>query len=205
MHTTRTFTLIAVGAALSLMGCGADSPDETTSAGGGSGHNAADVAFASDMVQHHAQALTMVDLTAGRDLDPEVQELADGIRDAQVPEIETMVDWLTEWDEEIPATVRDHANADEDHGMGHGDMDTGMDGDMPGMMSAEDMTALEQAPDAQFEDLWLEMMIEHHEGAVEMARTEQTDGEYAAAIDLAEQIVESQSSEIEQMRALLDS
>ena len=90
---------------------------------------------------HHAQALSMVDLTMERPLDPEVQQLTERIREAQAPEIQTFSGWLTDWDEEIPETVRDHANAHGDHDMGG---DTGTD--MPGMMTADDMTALEEAP-----------------------------------------------------------
>ena len=74
-------------------------------------HNDADVAFATDMIQHHAQALSMVDLTEGRTLDPEVKQLAEDIRATQAPEIEKMADWLQDWDEKVPATMRDHSNA----------------------------------------------------------------------------------------------
>ncbi len=109
-----------------------------------------------------------------------------------------MTDWLTEWDEPIPATVRDHLNA-EGHG-DHGD-DTGMD--MPGMMSADEMAALEAASDAEFGDLFLAMMIEHHEGAIEMAQAEQEDGRYEPAVTLAEQIESGQAAEVDDMRALL--
>jgi uncharacterized protein (DUF305 family) len=158
------------------------------------------------MIQHHAQALAMVDLTVERQLDPEVQALVEAIRAAQAPEIETMSDWLTEWGEPLPATVRDHVNAgdDEHGGGGHGEDtgdDTGMD--MPGMMSDEQMDELEAAPDGEFQDLFLEMMIEHHEGAIEMARTEQDDGRYPNAIALAEKIETSQAAEIETMQGLL--
>ncbi len=61
--------------------------------------------------------------------------------------------------------------------------------DMPGMMSPDQMKALADAPDGEFRSLWLEMMIEHHEGAIEMARTEIEDGAYAAALSMAESIV----------------
>ena len=74
---------------------------------------------------------------------------------------------------------------------------------MPGMMSEEQMTALEEASDAEFEDLWLEMMVEHHEGAVEMARTEIDEGRDAEAVELARAIGETQAREIEEMRQLL--
>lgn len=194
-------TALTVTLALSAVACGTDDPasDPSTKVST-TEHNDADVAFASDMLQHHAQALSMVDLTMVRPLDPEVQQLAERIREAQAPEIQTFSGWLTDWDEEIPETVRDHANAHGDHVMGG---DTGTD--MPGMMTADDMTALEEAPDAEFQSMWLDMMIEHHEGAVEMAKSEQEDGQYKPAVDLAADIAESQTAEIDTMQGLLDS
>ncbi|MFD7078155.1 DUF305 domain-containing protein [Nocardioides sp. NPDC059952] len=170
-------------------------------------HNKADVAFATEMIQHHAQAISMVDLTMDRKLDPEVEKLAEAIRAAQGPEIETMSSWLREWGEEVPATMRDHVNGGHE---GHGDDDSsmsdsmeGMADDMPGMMSADDMDALENASDAEFGDMWLEMMVEHHEGAVEMSETEQAEGRFKPAVDLAGTIIESQSTEIDTMEKLL--
>ena len=191
--------LIALTTAFAVAACS----DET----GDNGHNAsdipeseefnqADVDFATNMIPHHAQALSMVDLTRGRDLSRPVQQLAEDILVAQGPEIETMVDWLNEWDQPVPETMRDHVNA---HDSGSMEMDS----DMPGMMSTEEMDALEDASAAEFENLWLEMMIEHHQGAIEMAQTEQADGEYPATIDLAETIESSQQDEIDVMRRLL--
>jgi uncharacterized protein (DUF305 family) len=74
---------------------------------------------------------------------------------------------------------------------------------MPGMMTSDDMGSLEDASDADFQTMWLEMMVEHHEGAVEMAKDEQRDGQYKPAVDLAGTIVESQSAEIATMKGLL--
>jgi uncharacterized protein (DUF305 family) len=199
---TRGAAALALLAALTLAGCGGDEA-ATGSDGSDADHNDADVAFADDMIQHHAQALAMVDLTVGRELAPEVHALAEDIRAAQAPEIETMADWLTQWGEPVPATVRDHVNADDhgdEHGDDHGD-DTGMD--MPGMMSDAQMDELAAAPDADFEELFLELMIEHHEGAVDMAREEQESGRFPAAIALAEQIETAQEAEIAAMRDLL--
>jgi uncharacterized protein (DUF305 family) len=204
-RSTCALAALVLGGLL-LTACG-DDQDGTGSQTGDSSstdHNDADVAFASDMIQHHAQALAMVDLTVQRDLDPEVQALAETIRAAQAPEIETMSDWLTQWGEPIPATVRDHVNAEDEHGGEHEDGmedDTGMD--MPGMMSDEEMDQLEGAGDAEFQSLFLEMMIEHHEGAIEMARTEQEDGRYPPAVTLAEQIEAAQAAEVETMEALV--
>ena len=188
--------VVALLALFTMAACGGEDGDAGTSSGGEE-FNDADVTFASDMIQHHAQALAMVDMTRGRDLDPEVAALTEEIRAAQTPEIEQMSDWLQSWDEPVPATSRDHANSEDG---GHG-MDMG---DMPGMMTEEEMSQLEGASDAEFEAMWLEMMIAHHEGAVEMAQQEQSEGSFAPAIDLAADIESSQTEEIETMQQLLD-
>lgn len=190
----RTLGALVLTLGLTLTACGGDDPGDGGAAGGGD-RNAADVAFAQEMIQHHAQALVMVDMTAGRDLDPEVAALTEQIRAAQAPEIETMTDWLTEWGEEVPATMRDHANAHGDGAMGGGDM--------PGMTSEEDLDALDKASDAEFQEMWLTMMIAHHEGAVEMAQEQQDAGSYQPALDLAADIERSQTEEIATMEALL--
>ena len=191
MRLPRALAAVAVTLTLTVSGCSG------TDSGSGDGFNEADVDFASDMIQHHAQALQMVDLTMGRELDPEVAELTEEIRAAQAPEIEKMADWLEGWDQPVPETSRDHANA---HGDG-GDMDM----DMPGMMSAEDMDALDSADDGAFQDMWLEMMIDHHEGAVEMAEEQVEDGESDNAVALAEEIISAQEREITEMQDLLGS
>lgn len=192
---------LTLGLALTLTACGNDDGPggDTASQVSETEHNDADVAFATDMIQHHAQALSMVDLTVGRTLDPEVQRLAEDIRDAQGPEIETMTDWLQDWDEEVPETMRDHVNAGHDMG----DSDSGSD--VPGMMSSDDFDELENATDADFQTMWLEMMVEHHEGAVEMAQDEQDEGQYLPAVDLAGAVVDTQTAEIDTMEALLGS
>ena len=74
---------------------------------------------------------------------------------------------------------------------------------MPGMMSSAEMDALVSAADAEFQDMWLEMMLEHHQGAIEMAKTEAADGKYADAVSLAESIEAAQEAEIEQIKQLL--
>lgn len=204
-RSTRILGTLTLGLALTLTACGNDEPATDTSAQvSETDHNDADVEFATDMIQHHAQALSMVDLTVDRTLDPEVQQLADDIREAQGPEIETMSDWLQEWNEEIPDTMRDHSNAGHDM-EGMSDSMDGLDSDMPGMMSGDDFDELENAPDSDFQTMWLEMMIEHHEGAVEMAEDQQNAGQYRAAVDLAGNVVDTQTAEIDRMKALLGS
>lgn len=158
--------------------------------------NQADVGFATEMIQHHAQALTMVDMIEGKDVSSELAILAEQIRMAQGPEIEILVGWLDDWSQPIPETMRDHVNA-------HGDGDMNINADMPGMMSADDMEALDAAHGDEFEPMWLDMMIEHHEGAIEMAQAEKEDGEFADAIGLADTIITAQEAEIDKMKSML--
>jgi uncharacterized protein (DUF305 family) len=197
--------LLLTLATATLTACGddtaGDAPAAERTAANGDVHNDADVEFASEMIPHHADALVMVDMTQGRDLSPELARLTEDIRAAQAPEIETMVDWLTAWGEDVPETSRDHVNS---HGGSHGE-DDGDDGmGMNGMgMDPDDLAMLEEAQGSAFESMWLEIMIEHHEGAVEMAEAEQEDGLFADAVALAESIESSQAEEIELMEELL--
>ena len=192
--------LLVLAMALGVTACGDDEkrePSATRTAGNGDVYNDADVEFATGMIPHHAQAIEMVVLAQDRPLDPEVARLRDQIREAQVPEVETMTDWLTAWGEEVPATSLDHGHAE--HGTG------GMEDveEMPGMMTAEQMEELEQASDGAFQELWLQMMIEHHAGAIEMAQTEQREGKFPEATALAEAIEAAQQEEINLMEGLL--
>jgi uncharacterized protein (DUF305 family) len=194
-------SLLALGL---LAGCGDDAAedatgDQTVEVPESEDVNGADVAFATDMIPHHAQGLSMVDLTLGRDVSPELLELSEQIRDTQSAEIEQMADWLQEWGQPVPETSRDHMNAE-----GHGD-DEGTDEhhDLPGMMDDEAMEELADAGGAGFEEMWLQMMVEHHEGAIEMAETEIAEGELPDAVAMAEGIVETQQAEIEQMESML--
>jgi uncharacterized protein (DUF305 family) len=191
MTTTRTLLAAAAATLLMLTGCSGDGEETTTKDGSGAAateHNDADVRFAQDMIPHHEQALEMAESAAAS---ADVRELAAAIAAAQGPEIETMTSWLEDWGEEVPSGTN-HAD------MGHGGMD-----EMPGMMDAEQMGALSGAMGADFDSTWLEMMIEHHGGAVEMAKVQQEDGQYAEAVALAERIEADQLAEIEVMRALL--
>ncbi|WP_113700716.1 DUF305 domain-containing protein [Nonomuraea lactucae] len=155
----------------------------------GASFNDADATFAQMMIPHHQQAVEMAELAETRASDPEVKELAAKIKAAQDPEIKIMQGWLEEWGKPVPTGTE---------GMGH------MDHGMPGMMSAEDMKKLEGAKEATFDKRFTQMMIAHHEGAIEMARTEQAKGVNPEAKELAKTIETSQQAEVEQMRKILD-
>ncbi len=188
MRKTLTAALLAASL-LTLAACGND--DETA---GGAAHNDADVTFAQEMIPHHQQAIEMSELAETRATSPEVKNIAADIKGAQDPEIETMTGWLESWGEDVPGG--------EMSGMDHGD--TSAD-DMAGMMSEEEMAELEAASDTEFDRMFLTMMIEHHEGAIDMAKSEQEDGEYPDAVALAEEIEKAQTAEITTMNELLGS
>jgi uncharacterized protein (DUF305 family) len=194
----RTAAAAAAGAAaLVLAACGGDGAaghgghdSSTTSASASASqgqHNAADVAFAKGMIPHHRQAVEMAGLAPERAQSAEVKKLAADIKKAQAPEIETLSGWLTSWGEEVPA----------EGSMDHSAHST------EGMMTDGEMTELENASGKEFDTAFMTMMIKHHEGAVEMAKTEQADGAYAPAKKMAAEIISSQSAEIEQMNKLL--
>ncbi len=154
-------------------------------------HVEADVTFATDMIPHHAQALAMVDMAEGREVSGDFAALTSAIEEAQTPEIEQMSGWLEEWGEPVPDT----------DGHMHGQ---GMAG-MQGMMSPERLDRLETSSRSRFERMWLRMMIAHHQGAIDMARTEVDEGEYPPAVALARSIIASQTAEIATMREMLRS
>lgn len=195
LRRTLAATALAVTAALGLTAC-ADGAGTSPSVESdtGSPFNDADVRFAQQMIPHHEQAVEMAELAAERAASDEVRQLAENIQAAQGPEIETMTGWLEAWGQDVPSGSVDHED------MGHGS-----DGAMPGMMSEDDMQMLENADGAEFDRMFLEMMIRHHMGAIEMARTEQANGENADAVALAEEVESDQNAEIDRMRQLLGS
>ncbi|WP_404953137.1 DUF305 domain-containing protein [Streptomyces sp. 147326] len=190
---------VAVSAALVLAACGngndasaghnghtATSPSASAPISQGQ-HNAADVAFAKGMIPHHRQAIEMAGLAPSRAQSAEVKKLAEDIRKAQDPEIKTLSGWLTSWGEQVPA---------------EGEMDHSAHG-MAGMMSPQEMEKLKNSSGAAFDTAFMELMIKHHEGAVEMAKAEKAQGVFPDAKTMADAIVTAQSAEIEQMNKLL--
>jgi uncharacterized protein (DUF305 family) len=180
---------------LVLAGCGNSGHDmggSTTSTGSAAApagdQNYSDIKFAEDMIPHHAGAIEMAKLVQGRTSNSKVLDLASRIEQAQGPEIKTMTEWLKAWGADGPTMSMP--------GMDHGTS-------MPGMMTAAEMTSLQQAKDADFDRLFLELMIKHHQGAIDMANTELRQGKNADAKKLAQEIITAQQSEITEMQGLL--
>jgi uncharacterized protein (DUF305 family) len=183
---------------LVLSACGSDgasgssSPEKSAEAA----FNDADVTFAQGMIPHHRQAIEMAQLAKDRAESIEVKDLATKIEAAQAPEIEQLSTWLEQWGEDVPTGGTDDEGMS---GMDHGSGDMSMGG----MMSEEDMGMLEGASGADFDRMFLEMMIEHHGGAIEMAQTEVDEGAHRGAIAMAEEIISTQQAEIDTMEQLL--
>ncbi|MFC3960961.1 DUF305 domain-containing protein [Nocardia jiangsuensis] len=159
--------------------------------------NDADIAFATEMIPHHRQAVEMAALASSRSTNAAVLNLASRIQAAQDPEIATMTAWLRAWGAPVPTTAGG--------GMDHGGtpMPEMGSGSMPGMMTDEQMSQMQAASGTEFDRMWLTGMIAHHQGAVEMARTELAQGSNPDAKALAQQIVDAQQAEITEMQGLL--
>jgi uncharacterized protein (DUF305 family) len=165
------------------------SASSTTSTSAAAEHNDQDIAFAQGMVPHHQQAIDMAKMAAEKGTDPKVKDLASRVQNAQDPEIQQLNGMLERWG--APTTGSSMP------GMDHG----GMSGE--GMMTDEQMQQLEQATGADFDRMWLTMMIEHHQGAVAMAKTEVEQGSDADATALAQEIIDAQEAEITEMQGML--
>jgi uncharacterized protein (DUF305 family) len=196
-HTlTKVGIALTLGSTLVLAGCadsddtggmeghdmGADSSENTP--GAGAEANQADVMFAQMMIPHHEQALVMSRIMLDKEgVDPAVVDLATRIEGAQEPEIEQMNAFLDEWGVQ---PMMDHS--------GHA---------MDGMLTDEEIAALEAADGPTASTLFLEGMIAHHQGAVEMAEAELADGVDPKARELAQEIIDAQEAEIAEMQELL--
>jgi uncharacterized protein (DUF305 family) len=168
------------------MGHGSGTTAATTPAASGAAFNDADVAFAQNMIPHHRQAVRMADLVATRARDPEIKQLATQIKAAQDPEIKTLTGWLTAWGKPVEPP--------QGHG-GHA---------MPGMMSDAEMTRLMAAQGMDFDRMFAQMMIAHHNGAILMAREEKANGASTDAKALAVTIERTQADEVSRLDKILD-
>lgn len=193
---TAAAAVLALGAA----GCGGDDPGGMGMGDGGMGmgsgpsersepsgpavevserHDEDDVTFAQEMIPHHAQALRMVEMVERHGASDELADLAAQMETAQEREIGLMEAMLETWGEDLP-----------DSGlMGHGM--SGMDG--------EALERLEDVRPDDFDSMWALMMIQHHEDAIEMSEVELDEGVNPEAHQLARDIIEAQTREIEQL------
>ncbi|MFG2515331.1 DUF305 domain-containing protein [Streptomyces sp. NPDC048584] len=148
--------------------------------------NSADVTYARMMIEHHAQALEMTELAPDRAESKKIVKLAERIAAAQGPEIKAMQAWL-----------KSHDRAERDDGHAH-DHAT-----MPGMATQAQLKQLSAADGAAFDQLFLTLMITHHQGAITMSTEVKGEGNNLVMEEMADDVVAQQTSEISRMRDLL--
>ncbi|MGW9630454.1 DUF305 domain-containing protein [Agromyces sp. NPDC055520] len=184
--------VIALAAVVGLAGCASAVPTPgSTAASVSAGSsvpadvNDADLHFLGMMTPHHEQAVVMSDIVLAADgVSAATLDLAERIKQGQLPEIDTMVGWLGDWGRASDLDVhRTHV--------------------MGGMLTPEQMAAFEAANGAEAELLFLTGMLQHHEGAIAMTQDAIDNGGYPDSVALAEQMMRVQSAEIDEMRALL--
>jgi uncharacterized protein (DUF305 family) len=178
--------LLALAAAFLLAACnqGGGNQEQGT-APAEAAPSDADITFTQNMIPHHQQAIEMAKLVDSHTDLPELREFADSIQSSQRQEITQLQGWLRTWGK--PATPS------EGHG-GHGDTE------MPGMMTEADMRRLMESTGTEFDLAFVEMMAAHHQGAIDMAKTELKDGSLPEVTRLAQQIIDTQQVEIEQLK-----
>lgn len=164
-------------------------------------YTAADVAFMTGMIHHHAQALEMTRLAPDRGASPSVTTLAARIHNAQTDEIALMQRWLRDRGQPVPELHEMGGRVMVHGGGGHGHH-------VPGMLTAEQMAVLERARGAEFDRLFLELMIQHHRGAVAMVHELfATDGagQDEEAFRFASDVQVDQTTEVRRMELMLSS
>jgi uncharacterized protein (DUF305 family) len=157
-------------------------------------HSDADVRFVTGMIGHHAQALEMVALVRERATRADVKLIAERIEVSQRDEIAMMERWLRARGHPAPAADSAHAH--------HG----GFHAQMPGMLTAEEMQRLAAASGAEFDRLFLELMIRHHEGALAMVAElfgTRGGGQESEVFHIASEVDADQRMEIDRMRTML--
>ena len=190
---TAALAASALTVALVLAGCSTTTtttmPSDMPGMDHGSSSDASqfndpDIAFVTQMIPHHQQAVEMADILLGKTgVDPRVVDLATQIKAAQGPEITTLTSWLKSWGQPSPEPMDGMA--------------------MNGMMSPDDMNALTTAAGADSSKLFLQQMIQHHQGAIDMANEELSTGKNADALALAKTIADAQTAEIAKMNEIL--
>jgi uncharacterized protein (DUF305 family) len=163
-----------------------------------------DAGFARDMSRHHLQAVEMANLAAGRSTDPEVLLLAFDIASTQTNQAGRMQGWLTLWG--LPLTSGDTMGWMDDGAMGGHDMSAMEAADgavMPGMATETELAQLRSLQGTPFDVMFLQLMIRHHQGGLEMAEYGQQHAGEAVVRGLARSIAQTQTAETTTMEQML--
>ena len=175
-------------------------PEDFSSAVARAPHNEADAEFVTMMIEHHAQAVAMSSLVPDRADSEQVVAFARRIHVTQESEIRMMSTWLEEHDLPVPAAGQVTGGDGEGPRAPSAHEHT----DMPGMLSAAEVSELEDSDGAAFDRRFLQGMIHHHEGAVVMCRQVLSEGSDERVTEIATEVAVDQAAEIRRMKQLLD-
>ncbi|WP_158892311.1 DUF305 domain-containing protein [Amycolatopsis anabasis] len=184
----RRLAFAVVVSALALTGCsGGPDPAPSAAPPAPEQFNEADVHFANKMIPHLQQSLDMAALADTRAGNERLKALARRIQDVHEPEIARLSGLLESWGQPAP----------EDPGL-HAAEQAGLSG----MLTGPDMAGLQAASGAAFDQSFADLMIRHHEGALNLAGQASSAGVNPQSRALAEQISQAQRAEIDELRAL---
>lgn len=198
----RLFAVLAVLALATGCGGGGDEasgdgstgpqiPESPVITGDPAGYNAADITFASTMVKHHQQGIELAKLVSARSGNQQLTALADQIVAIQQPEINILNVFLVQWDEN--PDIRTGPGGDEPR-----------DQSVPGTVDDATVARLESLQGPQFDTLWLETMLGHHQGGVDIATREIDNGANVDAVSVAKSIVAGLNPQMSVMRQMLE-
>jgi uncharacterized protein (DUF305 family) len=157
------------------------------------GDGSAEAGFARDMMVHHAQAVEMAEILRDKTQDPRMKTMAADISLTQQGQIGQMQGWLAAWG--LPITGTEPPMS----WMGHP-----TEGRMPGMASPGEINTLRNASPEEAEELFLRLMIPHHQAALEMSDAVLAQTDRPEVRHLATAIRDSQDAEIELMQQMLE-
>jgi len=206
-------TLVLIAALLAVLLVGAAGGMLITLAKGGTDTapsvDSVDVGFAQDMRVHHLQAVTMAGIERDRTADPILRGLAFDIESTQLSQSSEMAGWLTVWVQpDLPDAGAGHMKwmsegGAHSHSDGNGGKTTGTVDRMPGMATTDEINKLRTLTGTELDVLFLQLMLRHHQGGLEMAQYGAAHAGKGYVRNLAQKIVESQEIEASQMRTFL--
>ena len=201
--TSRTPVLIAALVAVLLVGAAGgmliSNARGTEEAAPGAG--SVDVGFAQDMRVHHLQAVTMAGIERDNTSDPILEGFAFDVESTQLAQSSEMAGWLTVWGQpQLPEASAPHMQwmsegGRHTHSNGEGGRTTGAVERMPGMATTEELNKLRKLTGKELDVFFLQLMLRHHEGGLEMAQYAADHASKGYVRNLAEKIVESQENE----------
>lgn len=207
----RTLVLVAALVAVLLVGAAGGMLISTARTTDDTPPNAAsiDVGFAQDMRVHHLQAVTMAGIERDNTSDPVLQGFAFDVESTQLAQSSEMAGWLTVWGQpQLPDAGAPHMQwmsegGTHTHSNGEGGRTTGSVQRMPGMATSEELDKLRKLTGKELDVFFLQLMLRHHEGGLEMAEYAAEHGAKGYVRNLADKIVQSQENEANLMKSYL--